>query len=100
MSSNIQHSLILPTVGKNEDSPCMPLAINVVLKYWGEEKFLEEAHKRSKRYGDIKGSPFMEGVEIAESCGFIVHIYKGELQELKKTDRPRNSDNSYLAWNL
>ena len=84
MSSSVQHSLILPTVSKDEDSPCMPLAINVVLKYWGEEKFLEEAYQRSKRYSDIKGSLFMEGVEIAESCGFIVHIYKGELQELKK----------------
>ena len=84
MNSNVQHSLILPTVSKHEDSTCMPLAINVVLKYWGEEKFLEEAHERSKRYNDIKGSLFMEGIEIAESHGFIVHIYKGGLQELKK----------------
>jgi tetratricopeptide (TPR) repeat protein len=84
MNSNVQHSLILPMVSKYEDSLCMPLAINVVLKYWGEEKFLEEAHERSKRYNDIKGSLFMEGIEIAESHGFVVHIYKGGLQELKK----------------
>src|SRR6185503_9919257 len=84
MNSNVQHSLILPMVSKYEDSLCMPLAINVVLKYWGEEKFLEDAHERSKRYNDIKGSLFMEGIEIAESHGFIVHTYKGRLQELKK----------------
>ncbi|MDP9197207.1 MAG: C39 family peptidase [Thermoproteota archaeon] len=84
MNSEVQHSLILPTVSKNEDNPCMPLAINVVLKYWGEEKFVEEAHERSKRYSNIKGSLFVEGLEIAESHGFTVHTYKGELKELKK----------------
>jgi tetratricopeptide (TPR) repeat protein len=84
MERNAQHSLTLPTANKNEDNLCMPLAINVVLRYWGEETIIDEALKRSKQYDGIEGSIFMEGIEIAESHGYVTYIYKGNLFDLKK----------------
>lgn len=84
MNRNAQHSLILPMADKNEDNLCMPLAINVVLRYWGEETLIDEALQRSKQYDAIEGSIFMEGLEIAESHGYVTYIYKGNLLDLRK----------------
>lgn len=66
------------------DHVCLPLAINVILNYWGEYDIEQEADQRSKKYSDIKGSIFIEGIEIAESRGFLTHIFKNDLLGLKK----------------
>jgi tetratricopeptide (TPR) repeat protein len=84
MDRKAQHTLILPMANKNEDNLCMPLAINVVLKYWGEDTIIDEALQRSKQYDAIEGSIFMEGIEIAESHGYVTYIYKGNLLDLRK----------------
>jgi tetratricopeptide (TPR) repeat protein len=84
MTGRAQHTLILPSADNNEDNPCMPLAINVVLKYWGVEVIRDEVNERSKKYDNLKGSIFMEGIEIAESHGFVAYIYKGNLLDLRK----------------
>jgi hypothetical protein len=71
-------------VENKTDQVCLPLAINVILNYWGEYDFEQEAEQRSKKYNDIKGSIFIEGIEIAESRGFLTHIFKNDLLGLKK----------------
>jgi Flp pilus assembly protein TadD len=84
MTDKVQHTLILPSAHKNEDNPCMPLAINVLLKYWGVDAPIDEVNVRSKKYGSVRGSVLIEGIEIAESHGFMVYIYKGNLGDLRK----------------
>jgi len=79
-----EHTLILPLVENKTDHVCLPLAINVILSYWGEYGFEQEAEQRSKKYNDVKGSIFIEGIEIAENLGFITQIYKNNLLGLKK----------------
>lgn len=44
------HSITLPLVSKEEENICLPLVINVVSKYWGEEIQLEEAMAVAKKY--------------------------------------------------
>jgi len=60
------------------------LAINVILSYWGEYNLDREAEERSRKYKDLKGSIFIEGIEIAETRGYLVKIFKSNLQILKK----------------
>ena len=84
MNPENEHTLILPLVENKTDHVCLPLAINVILSYWGEYDFEQEAEQRSKKYGDVKGSIFIEGIEIAENLGFITQIYKNNLLGLKK----------------
>ncbi|HXW12679.1 MAG TPA: C39 family peptidase [Nitrososphaeraceae archaeon] len=79
-----EHTLILPLVDSNEDEVCLPLAINVILTYWGEYNLIKEAKERAQKYNDIKGSIFVEGFEIAESRGYHVSIIRGNIQALKK----------------
>ena len=84
MKLDSDHTLILPLVENKLDHVCLPLAINVILNYWGEYDLEREAEERSRKYEDIKGSIFIEGIEIAESHGFMAKIFKGNLQELEK----------------
>ena len=84
MNPENEHTLILPLVENKTDHVCLPLAINVILSYWGEYDFEQEAEQRSKKYNDVKGSIFIEGIEIAENLGFITQIYKNNLLGLKK----------------
>jgi tetratricopeptide (TPR) repeat protein len=79
-----EHTLILPLVENKEDHICLPLAINVILNYWGEYNLDTEAKERSQKYKNNKGSIFIEGIEIAESRGFLVSIFKSNMQGLKK----------------
>lgn len=79
-----EHTLVLPLVDINEDEACLPLAINVILTYWGEYNLIKEAKERAQKYDDIKGSIFVEGFEIAESRGYHVSISRGNIQVLKK----------------
>jgi len=84
LQSQPEHSITLPLVSGNEENICLPLVINVVTKYWGEEIALEEATDITKKYSGMKGSVMMEGIELAERHGFSTYIYKGSLNDLKK----------------
>jgi tetratricopeptide (TPR) repeat protein len=79
-----KHLITLPLVSKTEENICLPLVINVVLKYWGEEIQLDEALKLAQKYPGMKGSIMMEGIELAEKLGFKTYIYKGSINDLKK----------------
>jgi tetratricopeptide (TPR) repeat protein len=79
-----EHTLILPLVENINDHICLPLAINVILNYWGEYDLDREAEERSRKYKVIKGSIFIEGIEIAESRGFSAQILKTTLGDIKK----------------
>jgi tetratricopeptide (TPR) repeat protein len=79
-----EHTLILPLVEGKEDEICLPLAINVILTYWGEYNHDKEDKERARKYNDIKGSIFIEGFELAESRGYLVSIFRGNIQRLKK----------------
>jgi len=79
-----EHTLILPLLDNKKDNVCLPLAINVILSYWGEYNLDREAEERSRKYKDLKGSIFIEGIEIAETRGYLVKIFKSNLQILKK----------------
>lgn len=79
-----EHTLILPLVESKEDEICLPLAINVILTYWGEYNITKEAKERARKYNNIKGSIFIEGFELAESRGYLVSIFRGNIQRLKK----------------
>ena len=78
------HTIPLPLVDKSEENICLPLVINVVSKYWGEEIRLEEAAEIARKYPGMKGSILMEGIELAEKHGFTSFIYRGTLKDLKK----------------
>ena len=84
MKLDSEHKLILPLLDNKKDHVCLPLAINVILSYWGEYNLDGEAEERSRKYKDIKGPIFIEGIEIAETRGFLVKIFKSNLQVLKK----------------
>jgi tetratricopeptide (TPR) repeat protein len=79
-----EHILILPLVESKEDEICLPLALNVILTYWGEYNLLKEAKERARKYNDAKGSIFIEGFELAENRGYLVSIFRGNIQGLKK----------------
>ena len=84
MKLDSEHTLILPLLDNKKDHVCLPLAINVILSFWGEYNLDREAEERSRKYKDIKGSIFIEGIEIAETHGFLAKIFKSNLQVLKK----------------
>ena len=84
MKLDNEHSLILPLVESKEDEICLPLALNVILTYWGEYNLVKEAKERARKYNDANGSIFIEGFEIAENRGYLVSIFRGNIQWLKK----------------
>ncbi|TLX87053.1 MAG: hypothetical protein E6L04_03015 [Thaumarchaeota archaeon] len=84
MKLDSEHTLILPLLDNKKDHVCLPLAINVILSFWGEYNLEREAEERSRKYKDIKGSIFIEGIEIAETRGFLAKIFKSNLLVLKK----------------
>ncbi len=84
MKLDNEHTLILPLVENKKDHVCLPLAINVILNYWGEYDLERETEERSRKYEDVKGPIFIEGIEIAETRGFLANIFKSNLQGLKK----------------
>lgn len=76
--SKPDHSITLPLVSKGEESERLPLAINVVAKYWGEDL-------APKAQGPAARAPLLiDGIELAERRGFACHVYKGSLRDLKK----------------
>jgi tetratricopeptide (TPR) repeat protein len=78
-----RHSLTIPLVGPEEENICLPLVINIVSKYWGEELTLE-AEQVAKRYTGIKGSIMIEGIELAEKHGLKGYVYRGSLDDIRK----------------
>ena len=76
LESQPEHFISLPLISKSEESARLPLVINVVVKYWGEDIAPQEA--------GAKGAVMIDGIELAESHGFASYIYKGSLKDLKK----------------
>ena len=77
MESQPEHFITLPLVS-NDESTMLPLAINVVAKYWGED-LIPDAQGRAPARGIL-----IDGIELAERRGLACYIYKGTLQDLKK----------------
>lgn len=75
MESQPEHFLSLPLVGKSEESAGLPLVVNVVAKYWGEDVAPQAAGK---------GAAIIYGIMLVESRGFAAFIYKGSIKDLKK----------------
>jgi hypothetical protein len=63
----------LPLVSKSEESPRLPLAINVVARYWGEDLVPEQG-----------AGVMIDGIELAEKHGLACYIFKGSLKDVKK----------------
>ena len=80
MASQSEHFISLPLVSKTEESANMPLVINVVLKYWGEDNI---GH-RDAGSTTQSTSALILGIEHAESRGYVSHIYKSSMNDLKK----------------
>ena len=78
------NSLTLPLVSPEEENICLPLVINVICKYWGEEQLLLEAEQSAKKYIRIKGSIMTEGIELAEKHGLKGYVYKGSIIDIKR----------------
>ena len=80
-SQSPEHALTLPLVSKNEENSRLPLVVNVVAKYWGED--LVAASGKADPVPQ-RGSILIQGIELAESRGFSTYIYKGSVKDLKK----------------
>jgi hypothetical protein len=74
----------LPLVSKESEHICLPLVVNVISKYWGEEIDPNEANQLARKYAGIRGTIMIEGIELAERHGLVSYIYKGSLKDIKK----------------
>jgi tetratricopeptide (TPR) repeat protein len=74
-----EHFITLPLVGRGEESAVLPLAINVVAKYWGED-----LASKSQGPAPAKGALLIDGIELAERRGFACYIYKGTIRDVKR----------------
>ena len=79
-----RHTLTLPLVNPDDENICLPLVINVISKYWGEEISLVDAEQIAKKYSGIKGSIMIEGIELAEKQGLKGYVYRGSVEDLKR----------------
>jgi tetratricopeptide (TPR) repeat protein len=79
VESQPEHFISLPLVSKKEDSADLPLVINVVIKYWGEELFPHTPAAASHI-----GVTMIHGIQIAEKLGFESYIYRSSMKDLKK----------------
>ncbi len=78
MESQPEHFISLPLVVKEEESPHLPLAVNVVAKYWGEDLVAPESRAQAS------GAAMIDGIELAEKSGLAVYIYKSSMKDLKR----------------
>ena len=83
MHSESEHSITLPLLSEKDESIILPLVINVVTRYWGEEIPLDD-EGAAKNYSGIKGPIMIEGIDLAEKHGFVSYIYEGSIRDLKK----------------
>ncbi len=79
MESQPEHFIRLPLVSNNEDSADLPLVMNVVLKYWGEDISPPISGEAGYR-----GTTMIQGIELAERLGIESYIYKSSMKDLKK----------------
>jgi hypothetical protein len=79
LESEPEHFINLPLVNKNEENTELPLVIDVVVKYWGEDISPQVAERASER-----GGAMIQGIEHAERLGFASYIYKSSTKDLKK----------------
>ena len=79
MESQPEHFISLPLVSKNEDTADLPLVVNVVITYWGEELSTHTAAAASD-----KGVTMIHAIELAKTLGFESYIYKSSMKDLKK----------------
>ena len=79
LESQPEHFITLPLVSKNEDNADLPLVMNVVIKYWGEDISPPISGAASDR-----GITMIHGIELAETLGFESYIYKSSMKDLKK----------------
>ncbi len=79
MESQPEHFISLPFVSKNEDSADLPLVMNVVIKYWGED-----ISPPTSGPGRDRGATMIHGIELAKTLGFESYIYKSSMKDLKR----------------
>lgn len=79
LESQPEHFITLPLVSKNEDNADLPLVMNVVIKYWGEDISPPISGAASDR-----GVTMIHGIELAETLGLESYIYKSSMKDLKK----------------
>ena len=79
LESQPEHFITLPLVSKNEDSVDLPLVMNVVIKYWGEDISPPVSGAAIDR-----PAAMIHGIKLAEKLGFSSYIYKGSMNDLKK----------------
>ena len=79
LESQPEHFITLPLVSKNEDNADLPLVMNVVIKYWGEDISPPISGAASDR-----GVTMIHGIELGETLGFESYIYKSSMKDLKK----------------
>jgi tetratricopeptide (TPR) repeat protein len=80
-----EHSLTLPIVDPNLDTPQLPLVLNVLALYWGEDLSSRITDEVKELYKGVRGSVLIEGIEIAERNGFRSVMYKSNMKDIKKT---------------
>jgi hypothetical protein len=79
LESQPEHFISLPLVSKNEDSADLPLVINVVLKYWGED-----ISPATPAASNERGVTMIHGIKLAQKRGIESYIYKSSMADLKK----------------
>ncbi len=79
LESQPEHFISLPLVSKNEDCTDLPLVMNVVLKYWGEDISPPTSGAANER-----GVTMIHGIELAQRHGIESYIYKSSMSDLKK----------------
>lgn len=79
LQNNLSHDLNLPLV--EEEHSQLPLAIAVVLQYWGEDVF---SLGKNANPNNNKALYIIDGIEIAENNHYSSFIYKSSITDLKK----------------
>lgn len=77
METQPEHFISLPLVNKSEERARLPLVVNVVAKYWGEDI-------SPQADGEAKGAAMIDGIVLAEGCRLTTYIYKSSIKDLKK----------------
>jgi tetratricopeptide (TPR) repeat protein len=80
-SQSPEHAITLPLVSKDREDPRLPLVIDVVARYWGED--LAPANTDAGP-SPPRASALISGIHTAESKGLAAYIYKGSVKDLKK----------------
>ncbi|HJU34762.1 MAG TPA: tetratricopeptide repeat protein [Nitrososphaera sp.] len=79
MESQPDHFITLPLVSASEDSADLPLVMNVVIKYWGQD-----IPPRISAASTMRGDTMIHGIELAERLGFLSYIYRSSMKDLKR----------------